>query len=138
MRAKRALSTTVIKFTVVGLLSTFVYNATTLLFSSSWIGLRLSIASMIGFIISLVFSYLGHATFSFGTPVRNTQNIMRFITVSTGLSVTLSLLCETAVTRFYVPREIAVALVSLIYPPVSLVLNMCWTFRQPTIAERPK
>ena len=119
---------TVIRFAVVGASGTVIYFLTTLGLVMLRPGFPPAAASLAGFALSLGFSYLGHANYTFRTVGKHGEQGWRFAVVSIGLSVALSLLFDRLVTKVGADPWLATIAMCLTYPPLSFILHTIWTF----------
>src|SRR5687768_14566567 len=112
----------VIRFVIVGLFATATYIGVTSLLSSSMVGLETWVASLVGFAVSLVASYVGHAHITFRVQGGHGRSGLRFAIVTLCLVVSLSWLADFLVTQYGANKSAAVFLIGALYPPASFVL----------------
>ena len=115
------------RFSVVGILNLFLYTGITL---AAIEGLALSpvVASLIGQVASVVVLYLGHFSYSFGLEPNHRVFLWRFVAAVMVLMATNVGLTWLLTGVLEVPHRISIAVLALLIPLMSYLLNRFWVF----------
>jgi putative flippase GtrA len=120
------------RFAGVGIIATLTYCGVALLLSNRLVGVPMAWASLAGFAVSLLVSYLGHANFTFRVDKGLHGRFgPRFMAVSVGLAMACSLLAQLIVSRFGVSELYVTAFIAVLYPGASFLLHSVWSFVAP-------
>lgn len=120
------------RFALVGLVSTATYFGLTI--GLVYAGLPLQIAHILGYLVSIVVSYLGQKMFTFGIRGEHRRSGGRFlVAMATIAFVQYTLILVLQYLRCD-PRLI-VAVSTLYYPLASFCAHSLWTFRPPPAAD---
>jgi putative flippase GtrA len=126
----RELATT-LRFAAVGVAATLTYLAISLVL------LRLNVPPQIAnagaFGLSLVLSYAGHYAFTFRSREAHTRTGTRFALATAALFAVCSGVLQIAL-WLSVPPRVGAALVAILYPVLSFLLNRFWSFSSGTRA----
>jgi putative flippase GtrA len=118
----------VARFGVIGLLATATYFLTTVALGNPPVSMEPIAANTIGFILSVVVSYVGHHRFTFRMDGAHGYYFPRFISVT----VVLFLLSTAAVAVFRdilgYSHTLVTATIAVSYPVASYALNFLWAF----------
>ena len=117
-----------IRFGVVGFVSTAIYFAVTAISGNPPIRLDPMLANLAGFLASVGASYLGHHSFTFRAAGAHHHYLPRF-GVTTVILFGASALVM-AISRYWLELDhtLATAIVAVSYPVASYLLNSLWTF----------
>lgn len=120
------------RFIVVGIAGTLTYCVVTLVLSSPWMAWPMAVASVAGFVVSLVVSYAGHAKFTFAVrDDRHGRFGPRFLCASVGLAVLCSGLAQALVSGLGLNPAVVTGLIAVMYPGASFLMHSIWSFAEP-------
>lgn len=119
----------VIRFAFVGVLGTLLYAG--IAFGLEYAGFPVFWAHVIASGISLLASYIGQKTFTFGVYGQHREMGLRFTLATAGLVATQSVLVF-GLSWAGVESHIVLLISTLFYPPSSFLVHTFWTFRPRT------
>ena len=124
-------SSTALRFAIVGLIGTAIYCVATLGLMATPIDLSPGAASFVGFALSLCFSYVGHAYFTYRISAYPIRHGIRFAIATIVMGMSLSWFFNVFVTHFGVNPSLATLGICLLYPPLSFATHTLWSFVAP-------
>lgn len=119
----------IVRFSSVGGLAT-VFHVVVAVLTRDAFGFSPLQANLAGFCGALILSYVGHAYFTFGTTLKGSQQIFRFLFVAvSGLAVsTATVWCLNI--KLTLPFEFAMVAVAVLVPAASYVAMRLWVFSE--------
>jgi putative flippase GtrA len=125
-----------VRFGMVGILATLVYAWMTFL-GVEFLGLTAVRASIIGQVLSMAVSYLGHSMFSFGVVTDHRVYLWRFLVIAVltfGMNGVVTWALTNAMGFDY---RIVVVIVGVLIPVTNYVCNRFWVFLPGINSLRP-
>jgi putative flippase GtrA len=116
------------RFVLIGGFATGLYVVVTTIASSPIFGFSNWLASLMGFLISLIASYVGHAYFTFKVGHGHRRHGARFLVVTICLATSLSWLSNTLVNHYGLDKLFVACFVGGTYPFASFMLHSLWSF----------
>ncbi len=114
---------------VVGVIVSGIYVLCTIFFIEMF-GFRPTIASVLSYISSFMFSFFANHHVVFKSKEKMSKTVMRFILVSAFVFVLTTLIMYLMVEVFKIPYLFGVVVVLLVIPLSNFSLNSYWTFRE--------
>jgi putative flippase GtrA len=115
------------RFGLVGVSSTLCYAAVAFLVVWSSIGSSIP-ATIVGHFAAALVSYYGHLYFSFQVEPNHRRFAWRFLLVATATFGINLLLTWSLVSVFYAPYQVPIAVVTIVLPAASYLVNRLWVF----------
>jgi putative flippase GtrA len=115
------------RFGFVGVLATLVYAAVTSAIVEAGLGIPIA-ASIVGYLAAAIVSYFGHLRFSFAVEAEHEVFAWRFLVVAAAAFAANILVFYLFGTVLGASYRISVAMVAMLMPIVSYVLNRFWVF----------
>lgn len=128
MPTNRSFASKVVRFPVVGLLSSAIYALATSLCISQW-RMEPGLASLAGYLIALPFSFFGHRNFTFGASGRPSAEFARFCTLH-AIGFALAWGSMKLAGSLHLHWGFGVFGAVVLVPAVSFLVLDRWVFRQ--------
>jgi putative flippase GtrA len=130
---QRLLSSSILKYGVVGVIGTLLHTGILTLLAE-WFGVHPVWASVTGFLVTAVVSYMLNKRWTFGLGAGvEPDRLVKYLTVSVaGLGINM-LVMYTTVEIAQLHYLAGQGLVILVVPAFNYVLNRFWTFRLHTV-----
>ena len=125
--SKRSLTSKVLRFPLVGAMSSGIYALGTALCIAQW-HMAHELASLSGYLMALPFSFFGHRNFTFGANGRISAELLRFCGVH-AIGIALSWTCMTVVDRLHLHYAFGIVGAVVLVPVVSFLILDRWVFR---------
>ncbi len=119
---------TLLRFALVGSLATATYLAVSLFLSSSSVRLAPWAASLAGFALSFIVSYVGHLFFTYRAEPDHVFYGPRFALATLALIFIFSAFSQILAIDFALGRLWSNGLVAALFPPCSFLLHTFWSF----------
>lgn len=117
-----------LRFILIGALSTLVYFVVTVLLTLDFVGMQIWQASLVAFASALIFSFCGHAWFTFKIQKDHLHHGRRYLIASVALAILFSGFAQMLVNVFYLPDTLSALVVSILYPVSSFLMHSTWSF----------
>ncbi len=126
-----------LRFAIVGTFTTIIYLVVSLGLSNSRFHLAPWAASMAGFAVSFVVSYLGHLFFTYRAKPDHVFYGPRFVSATLALVFAFSIGAQVLAVYFNLGRVRSNLLVAALFPPCSFLLHTFWSFAGQTDDRLP-
>ena len=128
-----AIRAAIVRYVVVGVLGTAIHFGI-LAALVEWFHMDPVLSSGIGFVVTLIVSYVLNHTWTFRSTARHRSALPRYVAVSVlglGLNTAVMYLAVRVLGLWYVAGQ---ALVVVVVPATNFVLNRSWSFRSSSAA----
>jgi putative flippase GtrA len=126
-----------LRFTIVGALSTITYLIVSLGVANLHFHVAVWAASMAGFAVSFAASYFGHLFFTYRAEPDHAFYGPRFVSATLALVFAFSIGAQVLAVYFNLGRVWSNLLVAALFPPCSFLLHTFWSFAGRTSDRLP-